>query len=431
MCCGPGTVTCVSAPAEERFCLSPSHLALPPFPSPPLYSSAQSFVLQVPTWPVEWKQTSALLGWQDFMSTGQPDLALAYEATMLERTFVSFLDATGVLATEKMGQHIVDWMPDGSESDQTVARGEFTASAHMSVSNAFAAQGLHLLATMLAAGGRNGNASAIAAQAAALTAGIQARMWNGSNFCDGICSEVGGNSRVMSNMFFLALGLVPAAGVADAWGVVTDWGLQQMGDYGAFYYQLALAGSYYTGAPPYDTPDDGTAMVTALAKCNQSSWCSGLLEDNLTMTRESWHAGTYSHGWGSSAIVGVSLGVMGVHQTAPGWAAFTVKPKLGPLTHASITVPTLRGYINVTVPAAAAAGAGEVHVQVPCSCRATLCSPRSALDGSSPLRTALTHTLLLDGQPVPFTAAAGHLCTAEPVGCGAGGAHRIVRAQPK
>ena len=45
-----------------------------------------------------------------------------------------------------MGRHIVDWMPDGSESDETVKRGEFTASKHMSVSNAFAAQGLDLLA---------------------------------------------------------------------------------------------------------------------------------------------------------------------------------------------------------------------------------------------------------------------------------------------
>lgn len=58
-------------------------------------------------------------------------------------------------------------------------------------------------------------------------------------------------------------------------------------------------------------PDDGSAIVHALAKCDHYSWCAGLLADNLTMTRESWHDGTYSHGWGSSAVVGVSWGVLG------------------------------------------------------------------------------------------------------------------------
>ena len=64
-----------------------------------------------------------------------------------DRTQIGFLESsTGLLDTSKMGRHIVDWMPDGSESDETVKRGEFTASKHMSVSNAFAAHGLDLLA---------------------------------------------------------------------------------------------------------------------------------------------------------------------------------------------------------------------------------------------------------------------------------------------
>jgi len=34
---------------------------------------------------------------------------------------IGFLNASvGVLNTNKMGRHIVDWMPDGSESDETV-----------------------------------------------------------------------------------------------------------------------------------------------------------------------------------------------------------------------------------------------------------------------------------------------------------------------
>jgi hypothetical protein len=87
-------------------------------------------------------------------------------------------------------------MPDGRETDETVERGEFTDSKHTSVSNAFCARGLELLAQMMAAGGRAQNASTFAAQAAALRKAMAEQMWNGTNYCDGVCSEVKGNSRV-------------------------------------------------------------------------------------------------------------------------------------------------------------------------------------------------------------------------------------------
>jgi hypothetical protein len=61
-----------------------------------------------------------------------------------------------------------------------------------------------------------------------------------------------------------------------------------------FRFQHALASGYYSGNAPYDAPDDGTAILTALTKCDEYSWCSGLLKDNLTMTREAWHAGASS-----------------------------------------------------------------------------------------------------------------------------------------
>jgi len=293
----------------------------------------------------------------------------------------------------------------------------------MSVSNGFAAHGLDLLAQMMAASGiRQANATAFAAAAASLKTAMVATMWNGTAFCDGICSEVDGHSLVMTNMFSLCFGMVPPENIPQAWHTVTSWGLEQMGDYGAFWYQMAVASGYY--APHYDTPDDGTAILTALTKCDRYSWCSGLRDDNLTMTRESWHDGTYSHEWGTSPIVGVVWGILGVHQTAPAFATFTVKPKLATLAHAAITIPTIRGYINVT------AGPGAVDVDVPCNTLATLCMPRSAQDGGI-LLTPLSTRLLLDGSEVPAIAIGGHLCARAAIGCGAEGATRSLRAQPR
>ena len=112
---------------------------------------------------------------------------------------------------------------------------------------------------------------------------------------------------------------------------------------------MAITGNDYY-SPAFETPDndDGVALLTALTKCDRDSWCAGIRDDNLTMTRESWHDGTYSHQWGSSPIVGVTWGVMGIQQTAPGFGSFTVRPKIGGLQHASITVPSIKGLINVT-----------------------------------------------------------------------------------
>ena len=379
---------------------------------------SHAWVIQYPTWPVEWKQLTPFLGWQDYQWTGQPDLALAFMSQMRDRSMIGYLEnSTGLLRTDKMGRHIVDWMPDGRETDETVARHEFTASNHMSVTNAFCMRGLEMLSEMAAAGGRQANATQFSRAASMLRANMTAKMWNGTAFCDGVCSEVGGHSLLMSNLFSLAFGIVPQKNVDSAWGTVAQWGLEQIGDYGAFWYQAALAGSYY--APHYDTPDtdDGTAILTALTKCDRYSWCSGLRDDNLTMTRESWHDGTYSHEWGASPIVGVAWGVMGVHQTAPGWASFTVKPKLGGLSHANAVVPTIRGYINVSAKPSA------LEVRVPCNSVATLCLPRTAHD-TAPRKTRL----LLDGVEIPSATHGGHLCGVHGVGCGAGGAPRRLSA---
>eukprot|EP01050_Picozoa_sp_SAG11_P012696 SAG11_NODE_1429_length_4936_cov_5.029539_2_plen_301_part_00 len=175
---------------------------------------------------------------------------------------------------------IVDWMPDtptsSGERDETVGLGEYTASKHMSVSNGFAAQGLNLLSKMVGAGGRADNATRFATESASLMKNMREKMWNGTNWCDGICSEVKGASLMMSNMFMLCFGMTPTANVNGAWKIVADWGLEKIGDYGAFWYQMALASGYY--GDPYDTPDDGSAILTALTKCDRCECCPLLLE---------------------------------------------------------------------------------------------------------------------------------------------------------
>ena len=156
------------------------------------------------------------------------------------------------------------------------------------------------------------------------------------------------------------------------------------------------------------------------------------------------------------------MGIMGVHQTAPAFATFTVKPKVATLKHAAITVPTIRGFVkvrphvqcrsvwsldNVTMPPIpeaslsahnsphtptpdgcmqVTAGPGILDVSVPCGSRATLCMPRAASDARH-AHDPVPMRLVMDGNEVQSVVSGGHLCAAEPVGCGAAGAPRQLR----
>ena len=118
-------------------------------------------------------------------------------------------------------------------------------------------------------------------------------MWNGTSFCDGPCQEVGGASKLMSQIFTMCFGMVPAANFASNWQVVADWGLEGIGDYGSFWFIQALTGGYYSDATGHGAsryaPDDVIyhtltkcdnavyhALYHALTKCDNDSWCSGL-----------------------------------------------------------------------------------------------------------------------------------------------------------
>ena len=120
--------------------------------------------------------------------------------------------------------------------------------------------------------------------------------------------------------------------------------------------------------------------------------------------------GTSSHPWGAAPLAGVASGVVGVSQTSPGFATFSVRPRLARLTHATLRVPTLHGFIDVH------ATPNETRVAPPCGTTATVC----VRDGSAPRR------LLLDGSPAAAQVADGRHRCAVGVGCGAGGRARRV-----
>lgn len=58
-------------------------------------------------------------------------------------------------------------------------------------------------------------------------------MWNGNKFCDGICEEVQ-HANITANYFALFFGIVPDDSTEQIVGELTQFGLEHIGDYGAY-----------------------------------------------------------------------------------------------------------------------------------------------------------------------------------------------------
>ena len=83
---------------------------------------------------------------------------------------------------------------------------------------------------------------------------------------------------IYSDMYPLWMGLVPEPSVPNVWKSLSSWGLENIGDYGAFVYFHALA--------MYPAGDKGEAALKALTKCDTYSWCHMIEAYDATMTRE-------------------------------------------------------------------------------------------------------------------------------------------------
>ena len=85
--------------------------------------------------------------------------------------------------------------------------------------------------------------------------------------------------------------------------------------------------------------DEGQAAVEALTKCDECSWCHEIRYHDATMTQESPYnnvGGTMSHGWGAAAVAATLDTVVGLKQTAPAFASFEVRPRLGGITSVNV-----------------------------------------------------------------------------------------------
>ena len=71
------------------------------------------------------------------------------------------------------------------------------------------------------------------------------------------------------------------------------------------------------------------------------------------ITKEAWDDSKegldWNHSWGTAALHIIPRCLFGIKPTSPGFASFTVNPKLAFLEHAQIEHPTVKGTIRIEV----------------------------------------------------------------------------------
>jgi hypothetical protein len=301
-------------------------------------------LLRQPTWPTEWALHSVLMAWADWLYTGHPDSAAACWRDLEAKTLVALARPDGLISAERQTEEIraalhstrvlrdlVDW-PRG-ETDGTVF-----APVNASV-NAFHYRALVLMGDLARALGREADA--------ARWEGRARRVWRAFNevFFDparGVYVDGEGtrHAALHANMFALALGLVPEERQRTVVEFVKGRGMA-CSPWGAQYLLEAL---YQAG--------EGDAAFALLTSRGPRSWAHMLDEVGSTMTLEAWDARfkpnlDWSHVWATAPAHIVPRKLMGVEPLEPAFARLRIRPQPGPLAHASLDLPTIRGPVHV------------------------------------------------------------------------------------
>jgi hypothetical protein len=358
----------------------------------------------------EWPMIMVLTVWQDYMRTGQLDLAVKHYQTLKNWTGAVLVNrSSGLWSCPPCGglseKH--DCTPtvtlfncNGPEIDwPSSMRDGFVFVPENTVVNAFSHRALRAFASLATALGRDADAAEAEALAATMRASATQRLLRGNAYVDGVGTD---HQAWHSTVFSLLHGLaddLPAQNRSALVDTVAQ-GIEAVN---------GVVGGVYLG--PWaltvlfdDVTDHGHRAIGLIAATGSHSWLHQLAQ-NATTGMEAWDPEdkpnlTYSHPWGASLVFVMAERLLGVMATAPGFETFDVRPQLGPLSGAASTVPTIRGPIAVNAtqdaPAAGqrAPSGATVQLTVPGASVATVYLPvlpgaLVTVDGGAPAEPEL------------------------------------------
>jgi hypothetical protein len=327
------------------------------------------FLLYNATWPTEWIMQSVMMGWNDYLWTGNNESLVRNWPVLKAKTLSALEREDGLISTRtgkmtksvissvhyngKALKDIVDW-PQPSEIDGYVFGDVNT------VVNAFHYHALVLMSRMAAAAGHPEEVQEYKTRADKVAQAINEKLFDTKRgvYVDG---EGITHASLHANLFPLAFGLVPPERRAGVVKFIKSRGMA-CGPYGA---QYLLDGLFDAGEAKY--------ALSLLTSKTDRSWLN-MIKSGSTITTEAWDIKykknlTWNHAWGAAPANLIPRKLMGVEPLEPGFARVRIRPQVyAGLKEAKLKVPTVRGTIEVgwkegkielTVPANVVA---EVHV---------------------------------------------------------------------
>lgn len=347
-----------------------------------------------PTSCTEWRQTLALLARLDYDYTGSLELLEAFAETMEDQTQAPCIDTASQLVnfsnckrrTGGLGcPHeitLLDLIDTPAVGSGRGYRDGYVLSDTSTVISSYTVGSLRALSELHAASGNLTHARALATRANSTASAINRACVdpNTSLYTDGPTGAAKLHSAWHSTVFPAAFQMLPDS----RWGAAMKFLREKRmagGVYGAYWLLRAL----------YTIDDDhGHLALEMLTQCDTNSWCN-MLRHGATAVMEAWTREgkpnlSWSHPWASAPASAVAWGFFGIRPTAPGFKTFTVKPQPGNVTTASIKVPTLSGYIHVSMeqllPSSPKNGGGmRVALLSPASTLATVCLTKLDVPG--------------------------------------------------
>lgn len=323
------------------------------------YSMARyshEYLIEHPTWPTEWILHSVLIAWADYLYTGDAESLTRHYDDLKAKTLSALEREDGLVSTQTglatpavmesihlgakfpiggNGFHdIVDW-PVGE-------RDGYQMQPVNTVVNAFHYRALTLMSHLAEVADKPADARQFQQAAERVYNSFNAKLFDPAHgvYRDGEGTD---HASLHANMFALAFGLAPPERQHAVAQFIKSRGMA-CSVYGAQYLLEALYAA---------DEGDYALQLMAAPPAVERSW-GRMMDIGSTVTLEAWdrkYKGNldWNHAWGAAPANIIPRLLMGIEPLSPGFKTVRIRPQVGSLTHATMTLPTIRGPIHVTI----------------------------------------------------------------------------------
>lgn len=348
---------------------------------------SHEYLILYPNWPTEWPLHSVLMAWADYVQTGDRRSLTEFYVDLEAKTLRELAREDGLISTQtgrvtdelldaihmnnpryihgRKLEDLVDWPPgerDGYDFRPVNA-----------VVNALHYRALVIMGRIADVLGRSEDAASFCSAAGQVAASLNARLIDPETrlYVDG---EGSSHSSLHANIFPLAFGLVPPDRLKPVVEFVKSKGMA-CSVYAAQYLMEAL----------YEAGEDDYAYRLMTDRATDRSW-PHMLEVGTTIALEAWDNRykpnqDWNHAWGAAPANIIPRKLMGIEPTAPGFSSIRIKPQPGPLAHASLDLPSIRGTIHVDLQSTGKEF--RLNVSLPANMTGAVHLPTAAPDGAT------------------------------------------------